>query len=219
MKPILSLRDMAYQLGMPISRLREVARDVESHYDTWGRFDEKNPNIVRQITAPDRELKEIQRHINSRILSRFPLADAVHGGVGGRSPRSNASPHVGQPCVVSLDVKKFFPHVRHYMVHRMFRGEFGFGRDVASLLTRLTTRGSELPQGAPTSTAIANLLLAKNVDGPLSAAANSLGCQYTRFVDDITLSGPDPRPLINKVARNAFEQATADVSRERKVRF
>lgn len=102
---------------------------------------------------------------------------------------------------MTVDVKSFFPNVRHYVVYRMFRHEFGFGKDVAYLLTRLTTLQSQLPQGAPTSTAVANLLLAAPVDAPVTAHAASRDVTYTRFVDDIALSGDEPRPLINLVAR------------------
>ena len=80
---------------------------------------------------------------------------------------------------VNLDVKDFFPNVRHYIVYRMFRRELGFGRDVARLLTRLTTFRAGLPQGAPTSTAIANVLLALPVDGPISVEAERSSPLYT----------------------------------------
>lgn len=143
---------------------------------------------------------EIQRRIQ-RLLAAISLGDEVHGGVRGRSPRSNAGCHLGEPYVVNLDVRDFFPSVRHGLVYRMFRRELGFGRDVASLLTRLTTFRDQLPQGAPTSTIVANLLLAVPVDGPLTARSREIGVRYTRFVDDITLSGSNPKPLINAVAR------------------
>src|SRR5437899_9317974 len=83
----------------------------------------------------------------------------------------------------------------------MFPKARGFGREVARLLTRLTTLDSELPQGAPTSTGVANLLLALPVDDPIAAEAKRLGVRCTRFVDDIVLSGPNPRPMINVAGR------------------
>jgi hypothetical protein len=153
------------------------------------------------LTVPDEELKDIQRRIKEVVLDAFPLSPDVHGGVRGGSPKSNAAQHLDQPCLVNLDVRKFFPHVRHYVVLEMFRREFGFGRDVARILTQLTTFKSRLPQGAPTSTAIANLLLAGPVDGPISQSAKHHDVRYTRFVDDIALSGTNPRPVINVVAR------------------
>ncbi|HWA39809.1 MAG TPA: reverse transcriptase family protein [Burkholderiales bacterium] len=198
MQPILSVRDLSSRLRVKPDRLREIARDIGSHYkDRWLKKGSKS----RRLSVPDEELKEIQRRINSNILSKLPLGSTVYGGVRGGSPRRNAGEHVSQPYVVNMDVKEFFPNVRHYMVYRMFRHELGFGKDVASLLTRLTTYRSLLPQGAPTSTAVANLLLASPVDIPVAKEAERLGLKYSRFVDDIAISGPNPRPLINAIAK------------------
>jgi RNA-directed DNA polymerase len=200
MQPIVSIRDLSSRLDMPAARLREIANDIKPHYTTWQLWN-KEKTKVRHLMVPRRELKELQRRIRNNILAPIKLGEAVHGGVRGRSPRSNATQHLGQPCVANLDVKEFFPTVRHYIVYRMFRHDLGFGRDVARLLTRLTTLKSELPQGAPTSTAVANVLLTLPADGPISVEAERIDVRYTRFVDDITFSGSNPRPLINIVGR------------------
>lgn len=199
MDPIVSVRNFAWRIGIPPARLRKVADNVASHYRQVPL--RTGPDKVRILRIPDTELMDIQRRIKKRVLDQIALNKDVHGGVRGRSPRSNATSHVGKPCVVTLDVKTFFDKVRHPIVFRMFRHEFGFGRDVANLLTRLTTLDSRLPQGAPTSTAVANLLLAMPVDGPISKQAEGVGVRYTRFVDDLAFSGSNPRPLINVVAR------------------
>lgn len=198
MSPILSVRDLAWRVGIPASRLRKVADNVDAHYS---QFPIRNGDKVRILRVPKPELMDIQRRIKKNVLEKIPLSSEVHGGIRGKSAASNAAQHLGKPCVVTVDVKGFFPNVRHYIVYRMFRNELGFGRDVASLLTRLTTLQSQLPQGAPTSTAVANLLLAVPVDAPATAAAEARDVAYTRFVDDIAMSGDEPRPLINLVAR------------------
>ena len=198
MKPILSVRDLASQLGVKPDSLRSVAENIHSHYKT---FPLQVGGKVRTLAVPDAELKGIQRLINSNIVAKIALAPGVYGGVRGGSPRKNAGEHMHQPCVVNMDVKEFFPNVRHYMVYRTFKHELRFGRDVASLLTRLTTYRSSLPQGAPTSTGIANLLLSRPVDGPVRADAKTRGLRYSRFVDDIAISGKEPRPLISFIAK------------------
>lgn len=198
MRPILSVRDLASRLGTPPARLYDIGSDIRTHYTTRPLLQGKK---VRQLAVPKSELKEIQRRINSNILAKFQLPAGVYGGVPGGSPRKNAAEHAHQPCVVNMDVREFFPHVRHYMVYRMFRHELGFGRDVASLLTRLTTYRSYLPQGAPTSTPIANLLLAAPVDAPVAIEAARSGLRYSRFVDDIAISGKNPRQLISLIAK------------------
>jgi len=198
LKPILSVRDLSSRLDVSPDRLRQIGRNVALHYkDQWL----KQGSKTRRLSVPGPELKSIQRRINGNILAKIPLAKTVYGGVRGGSPRKNAGEHANQRCVINMDVKDFFPNVRHYMVYRMFNSELGFGRDVASLLTRLTTYRSYLPQGAPTSTAVANLLLAAPVDALVSAQAERSGLKYSRFVDDIAISGKNPRPLINLIAR------------------
>ncbi len=201
MKAILSANDLSSRLGIPLARLYEIADDVKPHYKLTALPDKKDKTKIRMLRVPAYELKDIQKRIRINILDRIDLDDGVHGGVRGRSPRTNAKDHLGQRCVINLDVKKFFPKIRHYIVYRMFLKDLGFGRDVARLLTRLTTYDGQVPQGAPTSTAIANVLLSVPVDGPVTKRAKSLNVRYTRFVDDVTFSGSNPRPLINLVGR------------------
>jgi RNA-directed DNA polymerase len=204
-KPILSVRDLASRLGVKPDRLRSVARAAQIPLDKAGARYSTFPLVeghkARHLTVPDAELKKLQRRINSNIIAKIPLPPGVYGGVKGATPRMNAEQHMRQPSVINIDVKNFFPNVRHYLVYRMFRQELRFGKEVCSLLTSLTTYRSYLPQGAPTSTGIANLLLAQPVDGPVRAEADRTGIRYTRWVDDIAVSGRDPRRLINFIAK------------------
>ena len=196
--PILSLQALAWKIKVPLARLHKIAGNVDKHYDELRLL---KGDKLRILHVPHEELKEIQRRICKHILEPISLGDEVHGGVRGRSTLTNAARHLGKPCVVCLDVKSFFPSVRHAVVYRMFRAELGFGRDVASMLTRLTTLQAQLPQGAPTSTAVANLILPRPVDRPMAALAQETGVVYGRFVDDICMSGDNPRPLISEVAK------------------
>jgi RNA-directed DNA polymerase len=203
MSPILSLNDLSSRLGYPLPRLRQIAEEVKANdalrYEY--RVVKEKRGTFRHLHVPGPELMDLQRRIKTNILDKVPLCDAVHGGVRGRSPTTNAQAHLGQRCVVKIDVKKFFDRVRHEMVYRLFRRDLGFGRDVARLLTRLTTRDGRLPQGTPTATGVANLLPTELVDKSIAREAATHGLTYTRFVDDITLSGPVPQELINKTAR------------------
>jgi hypothetical protein len=204
MKAMFSERRLAWMLGVPLARLRDIANHAGSHYREWKTYN-KSRTKVRTIRSPDAELKAIQRNISSRILGVDDIGPDVHGGVPGRSPRTNAAQHIGCDCLVTLDVRSFFPSVRHEMVFRMFR-EFGCGTGVARLLTQLTTIQGALPQGAPTSVPIANLLLAMPVDQPTGAQARTTGVVYTRFVDDVGMSGDRPQTMISDVARRLSER-------------
>lgn len=155
---------------------------------------------VRHFDIPDFELKAVQRRIANMLSKHLLLSACSHGGIRGRSPSTNAATHLGQRYVANVDVRNFFPSARHYVVYRTFRHELGFGRDVASLLTRLVTVDSKIPQGAPSSTIVANALL-DSLDKQIQAVATRRGLRYGRFVDDIGISGDNPRDLINLVAR------------------
>jgi hypothetical protein len=203
MKAINSLNDLAWRLRTPISRLHqiadEIAKDLYSHY-TFQTFRDKKSK-VRLLRVPRPELKEIQRRICATVLNVVPKSESAHGGIRGRSPHSNARQHLGKAWVVNVDVKNFFPSVRHRFVYQLFRRDLGFGRDVARMLTRITTVDGQLPQGAPTSTGVANLLLAHSVDKYVDAEARQIGAEYTRFLDDMTFSGAEPFRLVDIAAK------------------
>src|SRR6185312_3948551 len=102
-----------------------------------------------------------QHGILKRLLNNIPLPPFVFGGVRGRSVRDAASVHVGSPCIVALDIANCFGSVTHSQVFDAFRHRVNCSTEVAGLLTRLTTLRRCLPQGAPTSPALANLVLLK----------------------------------------------------------
>jgi hypothetical protein len=124
----------------------------------------------------------------------------VQGGIEGRSPKTNAEQHVGAHLLVTMDVKRFYDSVGHKVVFRVLREE-GFGTEVARLIAKLTTRNGLLPQGAPTSGVIANLVLSRALDEPLEQKTGANGEIYTRYVDDIALSGDRPAVYVSGIAK------------------
>lgn len=201
MKPVLSINDLAFRLGIKAERLKNIACNIDDYYTEFRKV-VKAGREARHFRVPKRELRFVQGRIISTLLApMMGEAGAAHGGIKGRSPATNAAAHLGQACVVSMDIRSYFNQVRPNRVYRMFIDEYGFGRDVASILTKLTTWQGLLPQGAPTSPVLANLLLVKRVDEPLEAKASSEQIRYTRFVDDLTFSGNNPRKMINHAAR------------------
>ncbi len=202
MKSILSQNFLAHHLELPLAQLCSLADGIEDHYVEREVTDEKKGK-TRILKLPDKRLKFVQRRILRRILDHYVLPDVAHGGVKGKSPKTNAAIHCGKPLVVSMDIRNFFPSVSHKQVAKMFKREFGCGRKTVWLLTRLTTIDGQLPQGAPTSTAIANIVLATTVDQRSENIAYSRGVAVTRFVDDFAFSGANAHSLINSTARAA----------------
>jgi RNA-directed DNA polymerase len=200
-KGLVSVRHFSYLVQTPVARLYEIAEAPSGYYRTFSQPDKKNPAKIRTFREPLPELKSIQSLIAKRIIVPLGMNDCAHGAVKGKSARTNAALHCGQPYVVTLDVRQFFDDARHEIINQTLREEYGFGRDVAYLITRLCTLNASLPQGAPSSPALANLLLRAAVDDPLSNAAREISVVNSRYVDDIALSGVKPQALINVTAK------------------
>jgi retron-type reverse transcriptase len=176
--------------------LKGLNRGRLSHY-TYQRL-EKGNGEVRILEAPKPLLKELQRQILTEILDRIPAHDAAHGFVTGRSIQTFVAPHVRKPSVLKIDLKDFFPSIPAVRIQAFFRTA-GYPETVADLLGGLCTNAVEkpapdlyrrphLPQGAPTSPALANFC-AYRLDCRLTGLATSLGLDYTRYADDLAFSG------------------------------
>ncbi len=161
----------------------------------------------RLLEMPKRRLKAMQRRVLREILNRIPPHDIAHGYRRGRSLLSYVTPHTGRRFVLWMDLRDFFPSIRAARVHALFRVA-GYPEATARLLTGLCTNvvpqdvlseapagaGSgrfvspHLPQGAPTSPALANLC-AYRLDCRLAALARMVGAACTRYADDLAFSG------------------------------
>lgn len=170
----------------------------------------------RLLEAPKSRLKQIQRRLLRNMLSLLPPHPAAHAYRGGRSVVSYVAPHAGKSVVLHLDLSDFFPSISASRVNALFH-TIGYPEEVARLLTGLCTnaapedafvsdevparngglvdaasrlryRSTHLPQGAPTSPALANLC-AYRLDVRLSALATRFRANYTRYADDLLFSG------------------------------
>jgi retron-type reverse transcriptase len=198
----------------------------------------RRSGLARVIEAPKLRLKEVQRWILRETLDRVPVHEACHGFTAGRSVLTNAEPHVGRPAVLRLDLKDFFASVAARRVFGIFQLA-GYKPSVAHLLTGLCTNvvpqgvwaamppvrdprlvqarfwlgrqlaTPHLPQGAPTSPALANLL-AFRLDRRLSGLAAAAGSRYSRYADDLTFSGS----LALRTQRNRLEELVAEIAQD-----
>ena len=188
---------VADRLGLRRGKLESLVLSIDSHYRPFTRS--KLEGGVRTIDNPDEALKGVQRRIVDRLLRPRAFPACAHGCLPGRSPVTNAKCHLGQKCHVRVDLRDFFPSITHHHIYAAWSA-CGFGPDVARLLTRLTTYRGYLPQGAPTSSYLANLVFLE-ADANIEAAAERLGVRYTRYVDDIILSGENARSLVGEAVR------------------
>jgi retron-type reverse transcriptase len=207
--PVLhSPADVAVALKLSIPHLKWLAFHSEvvkkTHYVRFAV--KKRSGGERVLSAPHKRLKAIQRWILAEMLGKIPLENPAHGFVPTRGIVSNATPHVGQQFVVNLDLKDFFPSIGYKRVRHAFR-RVGYSGAVSTVFALLCTEcprqpvtfngeryevasGSlGLPQGAPTSPALSNLV-SRKLDKRLAGFARKLGLNYTRYADDLTFSGP-----------------------------
>jgi len=157
----------------------------------------KQSGAVRLIEAPKPRLKELQRKILAEILAKIPPHPAVHGFLRGHSIKTFVAPHVSQRVILKMDLEDFFPSISGPRVQALFR-IMGYPEAVADLLGGICTTAAphkfgiysrpHLPQGAPTSPAMANIC-SYRVDCRLSGLAKSVGAIYTRYADDLAFSG------------------------------
>lgn len=141
----------------------------------------------RHISAPSRELKRIQKWISHNLLKSLPVHDACTGYRVGKCIVDNARPHVGKDFVLNADIEDFFPSITIDRVNEFFESA-GYEQKFAGYLSRLCTHDELLPQGAPTSPDLANLICNK-LDTLLSEFCEARNWSYTRYCDDITVSG------------------------------
>jgi len=186
LEPVYSPNRLAFLLGIPRSLLEEIAADIKSYYRP---FEKKRPGKrPRHIDNPLHPLKEIQRKVYEALLRDLSFPTYVQGGVPRGSPEANAEIHVGKDCVIGLDVAACYPSITNHCVFRIWRYQLGHSPTVAHILTRLTTYRGHLPQGAPTSSALANLALLP-VLREIQRLAESQNLSFGQFVDDSGLSG------------------------------
>ncbi len=142
---------------------------------------------VRVLTIPNAQLKIVQKKIYKYLQYQFRFPQSVHGGVLRRSIRSNAVVHTNKEYVLNYDLKDFFPSIHHVKVDAALARHFDFAKDLRRWIVRIVTLNDELPQGAPTSPFFANLV-AFPLDIRIAKVCND-ACQFTRYFDDITISG------------------------------
>lgn len=172
-------------LGVEVNRLEEILNNVSGHYqEFWMR---KRSGGYRMISAPDKDLQAIQSTIYSRILSSVTIVHpAAVGFRCGRSVVDNAAPHLGKRYVLKMDIHDFFGSIRSPRVRQTFK-KIGYPENVSKVLGALCCLHRHLPQGAPTSPALSNIV-GYEMDRKLAALAAEYGLT-TRYADDLTFSG------------------------------
>ena len=206
--PLDKPQELAVALELTIPQLRGLAyhRDAAESVN-YRRFTiPKRDGSPRAIWAPLPRLMRVQRWILRNVVERLLVHGATHGFLAGRSIVTNARVHTDSRVVLKMDVKDFFPTVTYPRVKGIFR-QAGYREQIATLLALLCTEAPRavvddggktmyvslgprcLPQGAPTSPGLTNVICLR-MDRRLTGLANKFGWRYTRYADDMTFSLP-----------------------------
>lgn len=154
----------------------------------------------RLITAPQGPLITVQRRLAKHLTEIYNTPSSVHGFTIDKSIMSNASPHLRKRTILNVDLRNFFPSISDKRIIGLLRSRpFNFNNVVASTITGLACYGGSLPQGAPSSPVLSNMICLR-LDNQLTKFCRDFRLTYTRYADDITIS-TTKKDLPDEVAR------------------
>jgi hypothetical protein len=185
--PLKSIKHLERLLMCDRKELIELSEKVGSFYKPFDR-QKFGTEKWRHIDNPTGKLKQIQSKINKKLLNRIILPETMLGGVKGKSIFDNAAPHLDKKMIVTLDLKNCFPRINHEVILSIFINGLKCSEEIARILTKLTTFQTRLPQGASTSTMLANMALLP-LHNEISVITKQKNLDLTFFVDDIAISG------------------------------
>ncbi len=180
------LSSLERDLGIPVKTLYAVSNNLNRHYRTV-QIPKKSGGL-RKLSVPDEILKKIQRQITDVLLVHMPISRYATAYRFGSTTLKNARPHVGKPLLLKLDILHFFDSIRYSAVKDAAFPPEIYAGNIRILLAMLCYYKDALPQGAPSSPAITNILLFK-FDEAVGHWCRERGIAYTRYCDDMTFSG------------------------------
>jgi len=194
--------ELAAAIGDSEEFIHDVVARKADHYTS---FPKKKPNgEIRLIEPPKIQLRLLQRRILRLLYLRIRVPGFLHGGLPNRSTLTHAAQHVGQRMVGTFDLRKFFPTTSPAHVLPVLL-EAGFDDEAVALLLELVTLNGGLPQGSPTSSLLANLAFIC-ADVRIRAACWRRGYRYSRFVDDIAISGDGDISQLKGLVKNVVKE-------------
>lgn len=201
--PLFDTQQLADYLGIGMKQLVHLTHNQNLYYKRFS-IPKKNGGS-RSIDAPKYALKTLQRKILWKILEQADPGEAATAFVRKVSIRDNAERHAGKGCVIRIDLKDFFPSVSHKRIRRVFE-RLGYPYSVAQALANICSLKGFLPQGAPTSPTLSNLIC-KTMDKRYGQLSEKLDFTYSRYADDLVFSSNDRNfarliPLFREIVRS-----------------
>lgn len=184
-----SREDVANLLGIKERSLRYFLYKVRpEHMYTSFKIAKANSKDGRQINAPHKKLKAIQRKLADALTCVYTPKVCSYGFIPGKNNADNAQNHVKRCLVLNIDLKDFFSQIHFGRIRGMLmKPPYGIGKEAATTIAQITCYNGKLPQGAPSSPILTNMICVP-LDNGLMRLAKETGCTYTRYADDISFS-------------------------------
>ena len=188
---------LAYHLGINTRTLMYLIVKKSEHYKVH--TIPKKSGGMRVIHAPSDRMKFVQCKMLETFFNPLTYPSQVGAYVPNKTTRETAAVHAGNPLLIVMDIKDFFPSTRRAWVRECLHLDFGYPHNVAGLMADLCTVAVKtvvgerhgVPQGAPTSGAVCNWVAVKRLDEPILKICAKWQMSYTRYADDLAFSHKD----------------------------
>jgi RNA-directed DNA polymerase len=186
---IRQVKHLAANIGFSLRSLNEIAENADDFCEELLLLDPAKPDKRRLVLDVRGDLRKVQdRQLRGVFMRKLSPSPNSHGGIRGRHIKTNVQLHADSVFVFTTDICNFYPTVSHNRVYRLFVQQLGCTPDVARILTRLCTYRHHLALGLVTSPFLAEQILL-SIDRRIHAACNGAGLKYSRYVDDLAISG------------------------------
>lgn len=198
----------AKEIGFNMLVLDNYITFADNYYNTFY-ISKRDISKKRQIDCPSKELKSIQRWLLANYLNDIPVSNRANGFIKRRGIKRNAQFHLNKSFVLAIDIKDFFPSISQKMIVNALEKHYE-DNNLVIKLAKLCTFMRRLPQGAPTSPALSNIVF-KALDDEIASFCNSKLVVYTRYADDLIFSSntksslPEVYSFVNEIlSKNSF---------------
>jgi len=180
------------EIGLNMQMLDNYITFADKYYNTYY-ISKKNKSKKRKIDSPSKGLKGIQRWVLKNYFNNLPVAKRANGFISGRGIKRNAKYHIDKQFLLMIDIKDFSPSISQKMVYEALAKHFE-DRELTLKLSKLCTYTRKLPQGAPTSPLLSNIVF-KEIDEQISSFCNTKLVVYSRYADDLVFSSETKNTL------------------------
>ena len=206
---------LAFELKTFRKKLFEISKNTKKHYKQ--KILHKKNGGIRIINSPDAELKFIQSNILKNILNKIEASPYAMAYIKGKRLSDNASPHINHKYLLKMDITDFFGSITYLQVLSTAFNSKMYTAQIGAMLTSLCCLNEALPQGAPTSPMLSNIVM-KNFDNTLGSWCKKRNITYTRYCDDLTFSADTPLSTVYLKAQSMLEDGGFEVN-EKKTKF